>query len=97
MSDINGAFFCHVRPLPCHVQAFFCHVRACPGHLFLDSRAKHGNDRGEESNTGMTVLFSSVILGQAQRVPGIYGYSDHTLSVTLRLDVRGKAEHDRKE
>ena len=54
MSDINGAFFCHVRPLPCHVQAFFCHVRACPGHLFLDSRAKHGNDRGEEKNTGMT-------------------------------------------
>ena len=54
MSDINGAFFCHVRPLPCHVQAFFCHVRACPGHLFLDSRAKHGNDRGEEKNTGIT-------------------------------------------
>ena len=97
MSDINGAFFCHVRPLPCHVQAFFCHVRACPGHLFLDSRAKHGNDRGEEKNTGMTVLFFSVILGQAQRVPGIFGYSGHTLSVTLRLDVRGKPEHDRKK
>ena len=45
----------------------------------------------------MTVLFSSVILGQAQRVPGIFGYSDHTLSVTLRLDVRGKHEHDRKK
>ena len=66
MSDINGAFFCHVRPLPCHVQAFFCHVRACPGHLFLDSRAKHGDD---------SIIFSSVILGQAQRVPGIFGYS----------------------
>jgi len=25
-----------------------------PGHLFLDSRAKHGNDKGEEKNTGMT-------------------------------------------
>ncbi len=46
---------------------------------------------------GMTVLFSSVILGQAQRVPGIFGYSDHTLSVTLRLDVWGKPEHDRKK
>ena len=45
----------------------------------------------------MTVLFSSVILGQAQRVPGIFGYSGHTLSVTLRLDVRGKPEHDRKK
>ena len=63
----------------------------------LDSRAKHGNDRGEEKNTGMTVLFFSVILGQAQRVPGIFGYSGHTLSVTLRLDVRGKPEHDRKK
>ena len=54
----------------------------------LDSRAKHGND---------SIIFSSVILGQAQRVPGIFGYSGHTLSVTLRLDVRGKPEHDRKE
>ena len=83
----------------------------------LDSRAKHGNDRGEEKNTGMTeekkrirkrrrrrkehgndsIIFSSVILRQAQRVPGIFGYSGHTLSVTLRLDVRGKPEHDRKK
>ena len=31
-------------------------------------------------------IFSSVILGQAQRVPGIFGYSGHTLSVTLRLN-----------
>ena len=54
----------------------------------LDSRAKHGND---------SIIFSSVILGQAQRVPGIFGYSGHTLSVTLRLDVRGKPEHDRKK
>ena len=54
----------------------------------LDSRAKHGND---------SIIFSSVILGQAQRVPGISGYSGHTLSVTLRLDVRGKPEHDRKK
>ena len=89
---MRGLFLGHVRPLfP------YRHVRACPGHLFLDSRAKLGNDRGEERNTGMTVLFSSVILGQAQRVPGISGYSDHTLSVTLRLDVRGKHEHDRKK
>ena len=83
----------------------------------LDSRAKHGNDRGEEKNTEKTeekkrtrkrqrrrkeygndsIIFSSVILGQAQRVPGISGYSGHTLSVTLRLDVRGKPEHDRKK
>ena len=49
------------------------------------------------SSPAMTVLFSSVILGQAQRVPGISGYSGHTLSVTLRLDVRGKPEHDRKK
>ncbi len=53
----------------------------------LDSHAKHGNDN----------IFSSVILGQAQRVPGIFGYSGHTLSVTLRLDVRGKPEHDEKK
>ena len=52
---------------------------------------------GKNKNMGMTVLFSSVILGQAQRVPGISGYSGHTLSVTLRLDVRGKPEHDRKK
>ena len=44
-----------------------------------------------------SIIFSSVILRQAQRVPGIFGYSDHTLSVTLRLDVRGKPEHDRKK
>ena len=54
----------------------------------LDSRAKHRND---------SIIFSSVVLGQAQRVPGISGYSGHTLSVTLRLDVRGKPEHDRKK
>ena len=60
---------------------------------------------GKNKSTEMTVLFSPllrsvffsfVILGQAQRVPGIFGHSDHTLSVTLLLDVRGKPEHDRK-
>ena len=30
------------------------HIRPWAEHLFLDSRAKHGNDRGEEKNTGMT-------------------------------------------
>ncbi len=76
MSDINGAFFCHVRPfflllpsassLSYSAFFFFCHVRACPGHLFLDSRVKHGNNG---------IIYSSVILGQAQRVPGISGLS----------------------
>ena len=56
--------------------------------MFVDCRIKSGND---------SIIFSSVILRQAQRVPGIFGYSDHTLSVTLRLDVWGKPEHDRKK
>ena len=67
-----------------------------PDISFLDCRIKSGNDRGEEKH-GNDNIFSSVILGQAQRVPGISGYSGHTLSVTLRLDVRGKPEHDRKK
>ena len=88
MSDINGAFFVMFRLFPvifglffltvtlgldpgvssllCSAFFFFCHVRACPGHLFLDSRVKHGDD---------SIIFSSVILGQAQRVPGISGLS----------------------
>ena len=35
-----------------------------PGISFADSRAKHRND---------SIIFSPVVLGQAQRVPGISG------------------------
>ena len=46
---MRGLFLGHVRPLfP------YRHVRPWAGHLFLDSRAKHGNDRGEEKNTEKT-------------------------------------------
>jgi len=44
-----------------------------PDISFLDCRIKSGNDRGEEKH-GNDNIFSSVILGQAQRVPGIFRF-----------------------
>ena len=62
MSDINGAFFCHVR-------AFFllsCSDKRSAFRGSLDCRVKpdndkkknkHEHDRGEETNTAMTIFF----------------------------------------
>lgn len=66
MSDINGAFFCHVR-------AFFllsCSDKRSAFRGSLDCRVKpdndkkknkHEHDRGEETNTAMTIFFSLML------------------------------------
>ena len=65
-----------VTVLFCHSPYFysFLSFHGLTGES-LDCRIKSGNDKKKNKAGNNSIIFSSVILGQAQRVPGIHGCS----------------------